>query len=581
MAMLPVNFVVGVLCALMCAACAWAGEVIPVTQTGAKPGDGADDTAGVRAAIRLCRSKPGSVLRFPKGRYDFHPPEGPPARPVAMHFAGCKDLTVEGEGSELVFHGTMGAMAFNECRGVVVRNVVIDSQRPPFSIGEVIAAAGKSFDVEVWKEFPVRGGEAVEAFMEYDPETKFPMPGGLDVYHAVDSTELLRPQVLRVQLKRAVRAKVGAVMVLRHVVYGPGALAFRSSADVRVENVTIYATPGMGVTGSQSTDLHLKAVRVMNRPGTRRIMSATADATHFNACCGSIRIEDCLFEGMGDDAVNVHGMYLRVTQRLDDKTILAVVRNNWLFPPQPGHNLELIDPASLLPYDTGCVEAVSVDRRAGTHRITFARPLPQRLQAGHYLGNTAWAPKLRITGCQVRANRARGFLIQTRDALVENNTIRHNQSAGINVTTDLHPWTESIGTRDVVIRNNTFEGCNNGAGWHPAVINVFADLEQGKGRGAAGVHRNVLIEGNTIRGTNNAAIFICSADGVVVRNNRIEGSSGKPDRTGGHSAVYLRNSRNAEITGNTLAAGPGQTRAVLIGLGCEKGTIKVHANKGF
>ncbi|KPK82661.1 MAG: hypothetical protein AMJ81_09600 [Phycisphaerae bacterium SM23_33] len=417
MAMLPVNFVVGVLCALMCAACAWAGEVIPVTQTGAKPGDGADDTAGVRAAIRLCRSKPGSVLRFPKGRYDFHPPEGPPARPVAMHFAGCKDLTVEGEGSELVFHGTMGAMAFNECRGVVVRNVVIDSQRPPFSIGEVIAAAGKSFDVEVWKEFPVRGGEAVEAFMEYDPETKFPMPGGLDVYHAVDSTELLRPQVLRVQLKRAVRAKVGAVMVLRHVVYGPGALAFRSSADVRVENVTIYATPGMGVTGSQSTDLHLKAVRVMNRPGTRRIMSATADATHFNACCGSIRIEDCLFEGMGDDAVNVHGMYLRVTQRLDDKTILAVVRNNWLFPPQPGHNLELIDPASLLPYDTGCVEAVSVDRRAGTHRITFARPLPQRLQAGHYLGNTAWAPKLRITGCQVRANRARGFLIQTRDAL--------------------------------------------------------------------------------------------------------------------------------------------------------------------
>ncbi len=57
--------------ALILAACACAGEVVTVTQLGARPDDGADDTQAVRAAIQLCRQKPGSVLRFPKGRYDF------------------------------------------------------------------------------------------------------------------------------------------------------------------------------------------------------------------------------------------------------------------------------------------------------------------------------------------------------------------------------------------------------------------------------------------------------------------------------------------------------------------------------
>ncbi len=571
--------VLGLMCAFICSAAA--GEVIPVTKTGARPDDGADDTPGVRAAIRLCRSKPGSVLRFPKGRYDFHPPKKPSRPAAAMRFAECEKLTVEGDGSELIFHGIMGAMVFHECKELVVRNMVIDWQRPPFSVGKVVAAAEKSFDVEVFEEFGVRGGETVEAFMEYDPTTKFPAVRGLDVYDAVASTELLRPCVLRVHLKRAIRARVGELMVLRHVVYGPGALRLQSCKGVRIENVTIYTAPGMGVSASQSSDLHLEKVRVMNRPGTRRIMSTTADATHFNSCGGSIRIEKCLFEGMGDDAVNVHGMYLRVTRRVDDRTVLAVVRNNWIVPPQAGHELELIDPRTLLPYAAGTVEAVAVDRRAGTHRIAFTRPLPKQLEVGHYLGNTAWAPKLRIAGCQVRANRARGFLIQTRDAVIENNTIRNNQSAGINVTTDLHPWTESIGTRNILIRNNTFAGCNNGARWHPGVINVFADLEAGKGRAPAGVHRNIRIEGNTIRDTNNCAIFVCSADGVAIGNNHIERSNSRPDRTGGHSAILLRNSRNVKIAGNRLIPGPGQTQAVSIGPGCEKATITVQDNTGF
>ena len=93
--------------------------------------------------------------------------------------------------------------------------------------------------------------------------------------------------------------------------------------------------------------------------------------------------------------------------------------------------------------------------------------------------------------------------------------------------------------------------------------------------------RDAIIEGNLIRNTNNAAIFVCSTDGAAIRNNRIEGSSTRPDRSVGRSTIVLRNSRNIEITGNTLTPGRGQTRAVSIGPGCDKVTIKTHGNKGF
>ncbi|HET6430250.1 MAG TPA: right-handed parallel beta-helix repeat-containing protein [Phycisphaerae bacterium] len=558
-----------------------AAKVISVTDFGARPNDGADDSAAVRQAIRECVKTPGAVLKFPKGRYDFFPvATGRPQSPPGMFFADCQGITVDGGGSTLVYRGVMGAMSFRSCRDVVVKDLTIDWDRPPYSVGTVVADGEKYFDVDVQKAFPVQGGEPVGAFMEYDPKTKFPRRDGLDVYYGVDRTELVGPQRLRVHLKRDATAAVGALMILRHQVYGPGGIGLNECDGARVENVTIYTAPGMGVTGTRTSDIVLRNVRIVPKPDSPNMMSVTADATHFNSCTGEITIEGCEFEGMGDDATNVHGMFHNVTERVDERTVRSVVRNQWLFPPKAGQEMEFTDPATLLPYATGTVAEVAVDNQAKNHRITFAKPLPDRLKVGDWLGNVAWAPKLRIRNCKVRGNRARGFLIQTRDAVIEGCHIAHNQSAAINVTTDLHPWTESIGTRKIVIRNNVFEDVNNCARWHPGAISIFADLAEGKGRGAVGVHRDIVIEGNTIRDTADAAIYVCSADGVVIRNNTIEASSARPRRPEGRHAIYVQNSRNVEITANKLTPGPGQATPVGMSNSPTE-TVKVHDNEGF
>jgi polygalacturonase len=561
-----------------------AGQVVDVTAFGAKANDGKDDLAAVRAAIRECNKHPRPVLVFPKGRYDFFDKAAGETRrrQTAMGFGNARNLTVDGRGSTLMFHGVMGVMGFAGCDGVLVRDLTIDWDRPPMSTGKVLAAEEGQFDVEIFDEFPVKGGEPVGAVMEYDAQTLWPARRCLDIYYDIDRTELLRPQVLRVFLKRKATAKVGRLMVLRHEVYGPGAMGFNGCANVRIENVTIYTVPGMGVHASATENIMLLGLRIVPKPDSRRIVTATADATHFNGCTGRIVIDKCVFQGMGDDAVNVHGMFHRVTEIADKRTVVTVVRNDWLKPPAVGHTMEFTDPQTLLPYASGTVAAVTVDPAAKTHRITFAQDMPKELTVGHVLGNVNWAPKLEIRNCQVIGNRARGFLVQTRDAVIENNTFRHSQASGINVTTDFDHWTESIGTRKIVIRGNTFEDLNKGAEWHAGVISIFADVK-GRGGGAPGVHRDILIEKNTIRDTDGAAVYVGSADGVVIRDNVIEKCCLDPGKPARAAAIYLENSRNVTITGNRLAGdrSPQMKEPVTIGPGCEADTVKVEGNEGF
>ncbi len=576
----------GLTCGLLCTLAAEAeeGTVADVNKAGAVADDGKDDTAAVQAAIDALAGKDGARLVFGKGRYDFFAGRNPRSKHAAMLFRKCKGLTVEGKDTTLLFHGLTAVMQFGQCDRVTVRNLTIDWERPPFSVGTVTAARGRSFDVKVFKEYPVTGGEPVQAFMEYDPKTRLPQRRGLDVYHQVKSTELIGAQELRLNLTRGVAVRPGMLLVLRHQVYRYNALSFRECSDVTVENVTVYTTPGMAVTGHRSKDFLLKNVQVRIRPGTNRLMSSTADAAHFNSCSGEIRILDCLFEGMGDDAVNVHGMWHTVRAVVDKHTVVTGCRNGWLIPPQPGHNMEFTDPKTILPYAEGRVKSVALDRKSKVHRIEFADALPGRLKKGHVLGNVSWAPKLHISGCTVRANRARGFLVQTRHAVIEKNAFEHVTGAGIHVTTDVGHWQESIGTRDVVIRGNTFEECNYGAAMAQAPINVFAHLPGWKDVPNPGVHRSLVIEGNTIRGTDNAAIFVSATDGATIRDNVIENCSRDRIRTSGKSAIYLMNTRNATVTGNRVAdkrRGKDLREPLGIGPGCDRKTITVRDNVGF
>ncbi|MCX8053538.1 MAG: right-handed parallel beta-helix repeat-containing protein [Armatimonadetes bacterium] len=530
-----------------------AGKIttVDVTAFGAIANDGKDDTAAVLAALEECKKVDKARLVFPKGKYNFIAGSNPQDPKTLLPLSNVQGLSIDGKGSELIICGVTGVFSFANCNGITIRNLVVDWARPPFSVGKVISVEENHFDVQVEPEYPVKGGEPVEAFMEYDPSTRIPMRHGLEEYYSVIRTELLREQVLRIHLSHAAKIKPGSLAVLRHKVYGHFAFYFDRCSDVKIQNVTVHTAPGMGLGASVCTNVTLERFRVVPRTG--RPMSSTADATHFSGCKGTIKMEGCEFEGMGDDGANIKsGLYLSLKQELDDHTVLAQHNLKMANPPDTGDIMEISHVDDLIPYATARVKKAEFLPNNGMHRIEFDDRLPDALKEGDVFGNATRTPKVRIKKCQVRNNRARGMLIQTRDAIVEGCKFQGCTGPGIMVLTEVVYFFESIGTRDVTVRNCTFENCNYAATNGPGALCAMAYLRDFAYPPKPGVHKNVVFEENKIIKCDNSAIFAAGVDGITIKGNHIEGACNDPTSESGKNAIYVMSSKGARVEENTI-----------------------------
>jgi hypothetical protein len=524
---------------------------LEVTRFGAVPNDGQDDTAAFLAAFKEAQAKGDKRISIPKGHYDLHA-DGNPARPDTLFpIAGVDGLIIDGQGTELMMTGKAAIFAFANCQNVTVSGLTVDWARPPFSEGTVIATAPRHFDVKVADAYPVKGGELVGAFMSYHPDTRLPDGRDLDVYEGVERTELIAPQVLRVHLKWEIPVPVGKLLVLRHQVYGCHLFGFYRCANVTVSNVTVYCAPGMGLVGMVSTNVSLQQFNVQMRPGSGRLMSATADATHFSGCKGTVLLEDCTFEGMGDDGVNIKSsLYLSVWKRVDDHTVLAQHNLKFADLPDEGDTLEMAHTNLLSAFATGTVrQAKLVPGEGNVHRVEFTEPLPTELRAGDVLGNASRVARFRMLRCTVRANRARGVLCQTRDALIENCTFQNCTSAGVLVLTEAAHFFEAIGTRNVTVRSNRFENCNRGAAAAEAALCAVAYLKGYSYPAKPGVHRDVTLQGNRIVGTDESGIFAVAVDGLTVRANTIERFGLRAAREHGGNPIWVQDCSRVVLDG--------------------------------
>lgn len=563
---------------------AGADEVL-VTSFGAKPDDGQDDTKGIKAAIAHCRDAQIHRLVLPKGRYDFDEAELPPDK-RALSFEGFQGITVDGNGSTLVFRGRANPFYFQKCSGVLLKNLTIDWERPFFSQGRVLEAHDLTFDVEVDKEFPVDGTEKFEALMDYDPESRLPI-GNLDVLanSGIASCELLRPQVLRLTLKTPTNAKqeahfrasiaalAGKLLVLRHVVYGNYGVDLINCSGCRLEDVSIYSVPGMGIHAQQSRDISLQRVQVRIRPGSGRLMSTTADCQFYTHCVGSVTIEDSFFEGMGDDGLNVCAKY-RVVSKLTGPASLDAIYPApfWRGPtPETGDTLEFSGIRDLVVHSSATVRAASWDDAAKVFHVEFTEPVPAKVKVGDYLAIQRFMPRAVVRNSTFRGMRSRAMLFSTRDVLVENCKVEAPGFAGIMLQGGIRSGYQGPATRQVVIRNNTFDGCGGTA--------IYADASVPGPR--PGAHLDLAIEGNTFRANPrldglrfkkdhpdwvywNSGVCLTAVDGITIRDNRFSGLQ---------PAVYLRKVANVEIANNTS-----EPQAAIFIDPKEAETIRAHDN---
>jgi parallel beta-helix repeat protein len=555
---------------------------IDVAKFGAVPDDGKSDTAALLAAVAECGRQPRSILQFPKGQYDLFADEAGAGNHV-FALNRLSDVTIDGGGSTLMFHGYKGAFGISGCKNLTIRNLTIDYARPPFSVGRVIAVGDTSFDVEIEPKYPITGKEGCGAYMQWDPEAGHAARNAVEEYYMPGvPTELVKPRVLRVNAGRKPRIGEGACVIVRHAVYGPGAFYAGDCTGLTVQNCSVYTCPGMAFVAGNCTNVTVKGLKCVPRPGSGYPMSATADGIHCSGNRGLIRIEDCEFDGMGDDAANIKtGLYVKVTEKVDDHTVLAVHNLKMVDSPTPGDQMEFAHHPEMVTYAKASVDSVEV-LDDGVQKIRFKEPLPADLKIGDFLGNASRVAKVRIKNVAVRNNRARGFLLQNRDVVVENCKFANCTIGGVWVLSEVFYFCESITSRDVIVRNCAFDNC--GYWSSPGALGVFVYTGPDDYAASPGAHRNIIFEGNTVRGADNSGIFVNGVEGVTLKGNTVEQVCRYSQSKHGNRAIYISAARNVTLEHNTCKAadqGPYCTSVFETGPGCDKASIKLAGNNGF
>lgn len=460
-------------------------------------------------------------------------------------FEQVENLVIDGQGSTWMMHGLLAPLSFWNCRRVRLKNISIDWERPLFSVGTVLSQEGEDVVVKIDDDFPVSGGEPIWALMDYDRAAR--RFGLIWKYRHMSVLERIAPQTVRFQAALREKLRVGSALILRHVGNYRPCIHLWESEDLLFDHVCLYANPGMGVTAHYSRDIRFRRFEVRPREG--RLMSTNTDATHFITCSGVVDFEDCYFEGMGDDAVNVHGFYNRITDIADSHTVVATIDNEngtqdlRYDAPRPGETAEFYDPDTLLPVWSSKVRQAQVDEVQWRVVLTLEDALPDCVQRNTVFTKSSDTAFLRIVNCHVNRVRARAFLTQTKRVLIEGCRIERCTGTGIHVNAALG-WCESIPCEDVAIRHNRILDCGYGDGTFANACGITVQTKCR--RKAVGVHKNVLIEDNEICGSGQNGIVLSSLRHARVTGNRFLNCS---------AAVVVESCDDVELQQNDYGKG--------------------------
>lgn len=545
---------------LILVACQERKTSVSVVDFGAVPNDDKNDAEALNKAMQYCFEYPGTTLVFEPGIYDYASkkaiklmngilngevkgnPQDSIFRPYypygkGLDFTGLRDISVEANGAVLLFDGWGEPVSLNNCRNITIKGLTIDYKVKPHIEGVITKIESDWYEVTCDTIYRLTGKMPLCRVHYYDT-----------VAHRLLSREdyfppfeLVNKQVLKI-FRQINSGMLGNRIMSPQTFHFRPAVLILEAKNIRLNNVTIHSQPGMGIVGHRSENISLEGLRIVPTAGQR--MSTNTDATHFTSCKGYIRYHNCQFEGHGDDAVNIHNYYLTIEKPDSGNDYQLVLKDaDWhaqvLDYPDVDDTMELVKKQTLEVVKTVVVKSVENDFQKLFSKVLFNEELPSDVE-NYYMINVTRLPEVEITGCSVTSNRSRGFLIKTRNVLIENNLVRESTGSGIHVGAE-GDWHEGPASQNVIIRNNRLIRCGKSLEGNDWACGVTVNVGAGQ-TNMAGLHKNLVIEGNIIEGEDSEnGIFISGAEKVVVRNNEISGCN---------RSVRVEHSTDVRLSGN-------------------------------
>ena len=541
-------------------------KVYYASDFGVVPGTGEDMTQEVALAIETikaeCDGKP-AVLVLESGEYDFYPDSAnvreyyvsnhdqDNPKLVAVALEGVRNLTVKGAGegyANFMMNGRMLPIAMVGCENCKLENIAVDTRVPQITQVEVLENDVENgyitYRIAPYANYRIENGYLVVYGsnwnfvpgwgIAFEGDTKRIIYTTSDIGVGTSGVQEVEPYVIRAPW-RDHRLVPGSVIAMRSYARPTPGIFVTECKNTTLLNSCVFYAEGMGLLAQMSENLTLDGFNVALRGDDGRYFTTQADATHFSGCKGKIVSVNGLYEGMMDDAINVHGTYLRVVDRLDDNTLVGRYMHGQAYGfywGGEGDSVQFVRSdvmeitegnrvVEIAPYDkdqlAGCKE----------FKIKFEKPLPADIANGKYgIENLEWTPEVYFAGNTIRNNRARGALFSTpKSTLVENNLFDHTSGTAILLCGDCNGWFETGACRDVVIRNNRFvNALTSMFQFTNGIISIYPEIPDLASQAKyfhGGDGKGVVIENNVFETFDAPIVYAKSIDGLVFRGNKV------------------------------------------------------------
>ena len=461
---------------------------------------------------------------------------------AAITIEGASHLIIRGSGNNteiILTEPRQGGFFFANCRDVWIEDLVIDHDPVPYTQGHIMLVNAEEgwFDLITQEGYPSLAepwfAEAPKPYgqwgMIFDPNEPKLKAGAADFIFMESWRQLgkraWRLHPVKEQWERLNDMQHGDrfVHMARH---GKGGAAFfYRSKECGVRNITVYASQSLAVGTVASDRITVDSMTVARRPGTDRLLSTNSDGVHCQQNLRGPIIENCHFESMADDSVNIYYYPNTVTGVVSD-TVIRATRHGAI---KAGDLLQFFEPGAgrvLAEVEVAKVE----DAPDRAYRITLSRPVPgiKAASDGHRIYNLSRCGADYVIRNNVfRNHRRHGMMLKAPHGVVENNVLDGLGGLGIVAGNDPE-WPEGVIPHHLTIRNNNIKDVGRsrwyGRDRRGAAIQLITKASGAKLAAAPYLH-TVLLENNMVVNPPGAALYVGAVRDIAIRKLRVHYSN--------------------------------------------------------
>lgn len=264
---------------------------------------------------------------------------------TVFYLNGLKNITLDFDDAVITLHGKIQPFIIDNCENVTIKNVKIEYERSFYTELDVLARTEEGLCAKPKEKFPclIENGYFIPYAKEwenrnlhcdgcmflqaFDSETG-DGKGLMVIYLGEEIVEQKSPpckRILHVRVRKEGDNIIfigdfpkswdkGTTVVLEHESRAISGIAMYHSKNITLDNCRLINGGGMGYYAVYTENITLRSIGFFRDKHSHGVVTNAADGVHFVACKGKIEITDSIFEGMIDDALNVHSNYYHVVK---------------------------------------------------------------------------------------------------------------------------------------------------------------------------------------------------------------------------------------------------------------------------